>query len=76
MEVTYLWPPWLSGRYHPRCDAAAGYVASDEYASGAFARCSAEGAYELLGCVPVGLEQFSSVYNILFRAVRRWSELL
>ena len=18
MEVTYLWPPWLSGGYHPR----------------------------------------------------------
>ena len=20
MEVTYLWPPWLSGSYHPRLE--------------------------------------------------------
>ena len=19
MEVTYFWPPWLTGSYHPRC---------------------------------------------------------
>ena len=22
MEVTYLWPPWLSGSYHPRFELA------------------------------------------------------
>jgi hypothetical protein len=22
MEVTSLWPPWLSGSYHPRFDSA------------------------------------------------------
>jgi hypothetical protein len=24
MEVTYLWPPWLTGSYHPRCDVQIG----------------------------------------------------
>jgi hypothetical protein len=24
MEVTYLWPPWLSGSYHPRFEGCAG----------------------------------------------------
>ena len=68
MDVTYLWPPWMTGSSHPRCRQYPGSQGYEEVDAQTFADWGADFAKldSCSGSLPNGTESWYQQYG-------RWS---